>query len=474
MAKRGTKRPEALYRPLPPGTHGIERTAVTSHQRARIEGAAIQAFVRHGYAKTTLAQIVDLASVSRTTFYQHFKDKQDCFLQIYDQLVERGTVRIARERDAFEDPQQRLRAGLTAFMQLVADEPAAAQLVVVEGLSAGPEAAARHEHVTAGLRGLVGEGLNATPEAGRVSDVTVNAIAGGILRVVGIHLRAGTSDALPGLTDDLLRWALGYRTNEDVPGPPANGGSSGGTAANGATSSSPARSPIPAEPSTSTAGPSAEDDASTSPAGTPKSDPGLPSPTALRQLDHRQRIIIAVTEVVGEKGYPALTIPDISATAGISNQTFYATFKGKEEAFLAAFDAEAARAIDATQSAFDDASAWSDGIGAGLRALLDHLARRPAFARLALVELPAAGDAAQQHWAHLLNAFSGLLRPGRERAPEVPPIILQAISGGVWSSIHRQYTTSHPTELPALAAPLTYVALAPFVGAREAAAVARG
>ena len=49
----------------------------------------VEAVSRHGFAGTTLRELVALAGVSRTTFYEHFENKQDCFLQALDELVSR-------------------------------------------------------------------------------------------------------------------------------------------------------------------------------------------------------------------------------------------------------------------------------------------------------------------------------------------------------------------------------------------------
>ena len=50
-----------------------------------------------GYAGLTVRGVVERAGVSRRTFYEHFSNKQDVFLAVYDVVVERlaGDVRLA-------------------------------------------------------------------------------------------------------------------------------------------------------------------------------------------------------------------------------------------------------------------------------------------------------------------------------------------------------------------------------------------
>ena len=66
----------------------------------------------------------------------------------------------------------------------------------------------------------------------------------------------------------------------------------------------------------------------------------------------RQRILLAMTELVDERGYQKTTIELIAKTARVALVTFYEHFSGKEECFLAAFDesVDAAREVRALTS----------------------------------------------------------------------------------------------------------------------------
>src|SRR5690606_30880284 len=65
---------------LPRGPHGLPREEVERSQRERLLTAAAEAVAEKGYASMSVADILKGASVSRTTFYQLFDDKLDCFL----------------------------------------------------------------------------------------------------------------------------------------------------------------------------------------------------------------------------------------------------------------------------------------------------------------------------------------------------------------------------------------------------------
>lgn len=56
-------------------------------QKNRLERAMLEAVSRHGYAETTIAELVGLAGVSKSTFYQHFESKPQCFVATFERIV---------------------------------------------------------------------------------------------------------------------------------------------------------------------------------------------------------------------------------------------------------------------------------------------------------------------------------------------------------------------------------------------------
>ncbi|HTE61313.1 MAG TPA: TetR/AcrR family transcriptional regulator [Solirubrobacteraceae bacterium] len=397
------------------------------------------AVANHGYVDATVADVVDLAGVSRTTFYAHFKSKEECFLATHDLIVELGTERVSSAYRSAESARDRLRAGFDAFVDVVTSDPAATQLVIIEALAAGREAVAHWERAAASFERMFRQSFDEARAAGPVSDITICAIVGGIRRVVYLHLRERRIDELPALVDDLLDWALSYQAPAVRP---------------------PARPRAPA---------AAEDLRAVSTAAAPP--PDLAHARAL--YTQRERILRAVAALVAERGYAKLTIPHISATAGTSNQTLYENFSGKEEALLATFDDFAVRALAETGAAFNSMPTWPDALREALRTLLAFIASEPAFARLAFFELMTAGSAAQQRSELVLDAFAGFLQPGFERSPDVPPVVAHAIAGGIWSVVHNEIAHDRLAQLPALTPSVAYLALAPFLGASDAAEVAR-
>ena len=54
----------------------------------------VEAVSDHGYPGTTLRELVSIAGVSKSTFYEHFESKQACFLATFDEVVARVTERV--------------------------------------------------------------------------------------------------------------------------------------------------------------------------------------------------------------------------------------------------------------------------------------------------------------------------------------------------------------------------------------------
>jgi AcrR family transcriptional regulator len=411
---------------------------VAQHQRARLQGAMVEAVARHGFAGTTLRELVTLAGVSKTTFYEHFDSKQDCFLSTFDEIIEQATARVGTAFRKPGDFRQRLLAALTAFMELAVEEPAAASLAGVESLTLGAAGVAHRERGSAAFEVMIRQSFDHSPSQIEVSDLMVRAIVGGIRGVVYHRLRSNQVDQLPGLVPELVDWALRYQREP----------SAAMIAAKAA-----AQIPHGAESEV-------EDDEGKVPWEEPPD-----SPQSRAELSQRERIVRAAARVVVERGYAALSIPAISRAAGISNQTFYEHFDSKRAAFLAAFEIYAAEALRVSSAAFIAQGDRPEAVGAGLRALIDYVSEHELFARLAFFELPTAGPMALDKADETLETFTAFLRPGL--APTgigspVSEVVMEAIATGTWAVLQYEIAHGRRDSLADTASQLTEVALAPF------------
>jgi AcrR family transcriptional regulator len=133
---------------LPRGPHRLAREEVLASQRARMLEAMAHAVAAKGYAATTVADVVGGAGVSRKTFYEHFQDKEECFLAAFDAGV--GVLVNAVERATLEasgEWRNHIRAGVRAYLSTLAAVPDFARTFLIEVLAAGPRALERRAEV---------------------------------------------------------------------------------------------------------------------------------------------------------------------------------------------------------------------------------------------------------------------------------------------------------------------------------------
>jgi AcrR family transcriptional regulator len=141
--------------PLPRGPHGLPRDVVVKSQRSRMLGALVEVVAEKGYAATTVADIIGRAGVSRTTFYQQFKDKEDCFLVAHQRGGEAQLRKVIEAVESVSDPFEQLRRNLRAYLGELVAYPAAARAFLLEVAPAGPRAIAIRDRLHLRYVGLL-------------------------------------------------------------------------------------------------------------------------------------------------------------------------------------------------------------------------------------------------------------------------------------------------------------------------------
>lgn len=386
-------------------------------------GATVAVMAEHGYESSRVADIIDLAGISRSAFYRHFANKRDCFVSTLDAMLEMIGPAVAHAYGRGEQPwDARLRSVFGTVVEAVTGQPAAARMWFVEVRAAGREAVERVERLGDRLEQLTLEAMAESPRRRAMPPHLIRAVLGGLRQIVQVRLRHDRQDELVELAPELLDWALGYRA------PPR-------------ALAAPRRAPsIPVEP--------------------------------LDPSDARARTLAAVAEMVAENGYQRLVITEIAHRAGISLSTFYDLFDGKEDASVAAIEAEGRRLTETVLPVYRDAPDWPSAVRDGLHALFAFLTSNPTTALLGGREIYAGGTRALDRHESAMRDLQALLYGGYLDRPDVPPIVGEAIGGAVSSLIYQQLRRAGPDRLYEAAPTAAFVALAPFLGADEACALA--
>ena len=80
----------------PRGRHAPPLEVRQDRQRARLFAAASAVFARNGFADATAEAIAREAGMSKATFYEHFGNKEECILALFDAAIDASSRRIAQ------------------------------------------------------------------------------------------------------------------------------------------------------------------------------------------------------------------------------------------------------------------------------------------------------------------------------------------------------------------------------------------
>jgi AcrR family transcriptional regulator len=182
--------------PIARGRHAPPPEIRLPQQRERLLRAAAVEFAEHGYAGTGSESISRRASMSKATFYEHFANKEECIIALFERAAEvilRAMAEAAR--DAGADPAERMRAGTRAFLKTVAEHPDYSQTLLVEIIGAGPDAARRRDQIMQAFADVLDAENAAAARRGLIarfsSPLDAFAIVGAITELVSRQVRLG-------------------------------------------------------------------------------------------------------------------------------------------------------------------------------------------------------------------------------------------------------------------------------------------
>lgn len=191
---------------FPSGMRKLPADLVSAVQRERLIAAMLQAVAEIGYRDVNVQDALDRAGVSRPTFYEHFANKEDCFLAALDATASRLCDRVAAAAEGGgERWRERLRLGLEELLRFCSEEPEAAQVLVVEARGANARALRRRDELLDHFATRIdGKARELIPGAPTRSRVIAAGIVGGVEAVLYSHLNKGDLDDLQSLLPALL------------------------------------------------------------------------------------------------------------------------------------------------------------------------------------------------------------------------------------------------------------------------------
>jgi AcrR family transcriptional regulator len=203
--RRKPSAPHAVQ--LPSGRHGLAPEYVAAHQRERLLVAFAETVATYGYASSSVERVSARAGVSRRTFYEQFADKEDAYLQLYQQLTRDLIARVTAAGDDSVADSDWPRRCLDALLAYIAAEPLFARLCVVDVLGAGPTAIAARDACLRSFAALV-ERLAAATNDRPLAPLAAEGLVGAIYDVIYNRVAQEQTTDLPDLLDDLHSFCL--------------------------------------------------------------------------------------------------------------------------------------------------------------------------------------------------------------------------------------------------------------------------
>jgi len=189
----------------------------------------------------------------------------------------------------------------------------------------------------------------------------------------------------------------------------------------------------------------------------------------------RERLLAAIAHEVAAHGYRATTITGIVKTASVSTRDFYEHFEGKEDCFLAAFEAVRDHVQELVNAAVAEEPEWPRQVVAALRTVLNFFAAHPDRAQLCISESVSATPSIAVRFRVAILSCAPALARGRTATPagkSLPLSTEDSLLGGIISLTTRSILTGETEELPALLPDLVEFTLSPYLGAEPAAELA--
>lgn len=185
----------------------------------------------------------------------------------------------------------------------------------------------------------------------------------------------------------------------------------------------------------------------------------------------RERIALAMVELVGKDGLESTTVTMVCERAGVRRAAFDANFTGKEDCFLQVHGEIALEFCRRVATAFAGPRAWHDQIWAAASAAMRFLREDPARARFFIVAVNGAGSRAQARRDRILQGLADLIDAGRAELAEPESVsrsTAEMVSGAIYGTMLAKIRDGALEREEAFLSELVYMAMMPYLGARAA------
>jgi AcrR family transcriptional regulator len=194
---------------LPRGHHRLSRDEVRADQRDRLLVSVVAVVAAKGYGGATIGDVLKRAHISRETFYQHFADKQECFLAAFDGAADLLIAMVEESLGPDTDPVLvRLDRVLATYLAALAGQRALARTFLIEVYGAGRATVSRRIAVQERFALAVGDAITRDQRwrGGLAPEFVGRAVIGAVSALVTRYVDTGDYERLPELREQILRF----------------------------------------------------------------------------------------------------------------------------------------------------------------------------------------------------------------------------------------------------------------------------
>ena len=168
--------------------------------------AMLRTAAEKGYERTMAADVAATAGVSEATFFETFGDKEGCFLESYDRIIDVVVSHVSSAFEAAGDRPwpDRVAAGLRALVELLAAESEIARMAMVEVTAIGEDARVRYQAALERFTCFLEEGRAYSGQGDELPSDTARLAVGGAISMIFDEFRAGRGPELEKILPDLV------------------------------------------------------------------------------------------------------------------------------------------------------------------------------------------------------------------------------------------------------------------------------
>jgi AcrR family transcriptional regulator len=205
---RGNGAGLAEFGRLPGGHHKLTREQISDSQRERLLAAIASEVAEIGFREIKIRAFTARAGVSTRDFYDHFENKEECFLAAFEAVRDYLEERLAGAAAAESDWPAQVIAALRSALEFFAAEPDLARLCLIEPVSATARTAIRFREAVLACIPALAKGRELLPAGSSLPESTEDSLLGGIISLASRSILAGEAARLPQILPDLVEFSL--------------------------------------------------------------------------------------------------------------------------------------------------------------------------------------------------------------------------------------------------------------------------